>query len=658
MSDLTTKLIHLQTHLNQGLVGRKPIIQTALLGLLAGENTLLVGPPGTAKSQLARRISQALVSDGNDYFEYLLTKFSTPEELFGPLSLSELKKDNFHRKTDGYLPDVQVAFLDEIFKASSSILNALLTILNERTYHNGTQSIKTPLKTVIAASNELPEQQELLALYDRFLLRHYVDYLEQEQLGELFDSLTTTPIPEEYRLTYEDLQQLRTKAQSVSCPDPIKSTILSIWQQHKKTFADNDSEQLSDRRLVKALHLLKVSAASNGRDTLDVSDVLLLKDCLWNKPEHRAQVTSLVKNAIGGNQPNSAPVATPKPSTSGNTIKGYQGTGSQDDPLLIENINQLQRLALPEIGQQGYHFLQIADIDCSAIRSGWFSSAISKSGRFDIQDFNGYYDGDGYTITGNKSGKPLFASIKNSKIQNVSLVGVSLVDKARDSTILNCFVEANNIVLNSDNGFSFGSNSDNGFGLIACHVANTTIANCYVQGDFEVDRVSSNGAIAGNLASGIIKSCMAGYVNAKYNRSNSSSYSYNNDSFSAAISKVSDTLRKMVSGLDGRIVGNVQSSTALQNNASLLTNSSLNLQAAANGKDGANVDPSFFNQDYLEYHLGWDFDKVWQWDSDSNHPKLQRGQRSAPVTPANPQAQPTTPSTFSEQQLKDNIWIN
>ena len=650
MTDLTTKLIHLQTHLNQGLVGRKPIIQTALLGLLAGENILLVGPPGTAKSQLARRISQALVSDGNDYFEYLLTKFSTPEELFGPLSLSELKKDNFHRKTDGYLPDVQVAFLDEIFKASSSILNALLTILNERTYHNGTQSIKTPLKTVIAASNELPEQQELLALYDRFLLRHYVDYLEQEQLGELFDSLTTTPIPEEYRLTYEDLQQLRTKAQSVSCPDPIKSTILSIWQQHKKTFADNDSEQLSDRRLVKALHLLKVSAASNGRDTLDASDILLLKDCLWNKPEHRAQVTTLIKQAISGNQSASASVAGNKTSSSGSTfIKGYQGTGSQDDPFLIKTINDLQRLSLPEIGQQGYYFLQIADIDCSAI---------SKSGRFDIQDFNGYYDGDGYTITGNKSGKPLFASIKNSKIQNVSLVGVSLVDKARDSTILNCFVEANNIVLNSDNGFSFGSNSDNGFGLIACHVANTTIANCYVQGDFEVDRVSSNGAIAGNLASGIIKSCMAGYVNAKYNRSNSSSYSYNNDSFSAAISKFSDTLRKMVSGLDGRIVGNVQSSTALQNNASLLTNSSSNLQADANGKDGANVDPSFFNQDYLEHNLGWDFDKVWQWDSDSNHPKLQRGQLCTPNASKSTQSQSATPSTFSEQQLKDNIWIN
>lgn len=625
MTDLTTKLIHLQTHLNQGLVGRKPIIQTALLGLLAGENTLLVGPPGTAKSQLARRISQALVSDGNDYFEYLLTKFSTPEELFGPLSLSELKKDNFHRKTDGYLPDVQVAFLDEIFKASSSILNALLTILNERTYHNGTQSIKTPLKTVIAASNELPEQQELLALYDRFLLRHYVDYLEQEQLGELFAPLDNSPIPTEYRLTDEDLQTIRTKAQSVSCPDPIKQTILAIWQQHKKTFADNDSEQLSDRRLVKALHLLKVSAASNGRDTLDVSDVLLLKDCLWNKPEHRAQVTSLVKNAIGGNQPNSAPVATPKPSTSGNTIKGYQGTGSQDDPLLIENINQLQRLALPEIGQQGYHFLQIADIDCSAI---------SESGWFDIQDFNGYYDGDGYTITGNKGDKPLFTSIRKGEIKNVSLIGAVLVEEAWDANIQDCFVEADDIV--SDAHF---------FGLIICESTQTTITSCYAQGNLTVDTGEYKGGIAGDLVGGMLRSCVLGPVNVKYFDDRRGSGFFGG-------------IRGNTGRLSQRIVGHLRSSCSLSNNASHSSNGARYLEVRADGSDGANIDPNFFSQDYFEYNLGWDFNTVWQWNSAGNHPELQRGQRSAPVTPANPQAQPTTPSTLSAQQLKDNIWIN
>ena len=181
------KIINLQQKLSQGLVGREDTIKTALLAMLAGENVLLIGPPGTGKSMVSRRISQSLApqQDTSPYFEYLLTKFSTPEELFGPLSISALKQDKFERKTAGYLPDVQVAFLDEIFKASSSILNSLLTILNERKFHNGIESQEIPLQALIAASNELPKgQTELAALYDRFLLRRYVDYLEINQLDE------------------------------------------------------------------------------------------------------------------------------------------------------------------------------------------------------------------------------------------------------------------------------------------------------------------------------------------------------------------------------------------------------------------------------------------------------------------------------------------
>ena len=186
------KLNNLIEQLSQGLVQREDVIKTALLTLIAGENLLLIGPPGTAKSLLARRISEALIEDTTPnshlFFEYLLTKFSTPEEIFGSLSLTELKKDNFHRKTAGYLPTAQVGFLDEIFKASSSILNTLLTILNERRFHNGTQVENVNLQTLIGASNELPnEQSELSALYDRFLLRKYVGYVDSSNLNQLFD---------------------------------------------------------------------------------------------------------------------------------------------------------------------------------------------------------------------------------------------------------------------------------------------------------------------------------------------------------------------------------------------------------------------------------------------------------------------------------------
>ncbi|MCD8550249.1 MAG: AAA family ATPase [Shewanella xiamenensis] len=191
MTKIKAKLALLLEQLNHGLVDREATMKSALLSILAGENILLIGPPGTAKSLVARRISKIFNENNladSTYFEYLLTKFSTPEEIFGPLSIKALKDDRFKRNTDGYLPSVKIAFLDEVFKASSSILNALLTIMNERIYHNGTKAEDVPLRALIAASNELPTgQEELSALYDRFLVRSFVDYISANKLLHLFD---------------------------------------------------------------------------------------------------------------------------------------------------------------------------------------------------------------------------------------------------------------------------------------------------------------------------------------------------------------------------------------------------------------------------------------------------------------------------------------
>ena len=149
----------------------------ALLAAISGENILFIGPPGTGKSVLSRRITN--VFSNVDYFEYLLTKFTTPEELFGPISIKELENDKFHRNIEGYLTDSEIVFLDEVFKANSAILNSLLTIMNERIYHNGYQKENIRTKIVIGASNELPrEEYELDALYDRFLFREKINYIE------------------------------------------------------------------------------------------------------------------------------------------------------------------------------------------------------------------------------------------------------------------------------------------------------------------------------------------------------------------------------------------------------------------------------------------------------------------------------------------------
>lgn len=282
------KILSLLNELNSGLVEREATLKTALLTVLAGENLVLIGPPGTGKSLIARRIAECFAyKNNNSYFEYLLTKFSTPEEIFWPLSISELKADHFKRNTAGYLPSVNMAFLDEIFKASSSILNALLTILNERLYHNGAVAEKVPLQALIAASNELPtDQEELNALYDRFLVRSFVDYVSNDN-----------PILQTH-ITAAELAHIKHAVQAVIISPEIAAAIQSIWMQHKETFKEDRREYLSDRRLKKVLHLLRVSAVTNGRSEVDLSDVLLLKDCLWNHQGNALKVRELILKTL------------------------------------------------------------------------------------------------------------------------------------------------------------------------------------------------------------------------------------------------------------------------------------------------------------------------------------------------------------------------
>lgn len=300
--NMKTKLNNLLSELNHGFIGREEMVKSALLTMIAGENLLLIGPPGTGKSLIARQISQALAqpeTPNQAYFEYLLTKFSTPEELFGPLSISELKQDRFHRNTQGYLPTVQVAFLDEIFKASSSILNALLTILNERKFHNGTQTQNIPLQALIAASNELPKgQAELSALYDRFLVRRFVDYVGENQLQDFFRLPEKRAISPENQLSRDELAEIQQNAAKVAFPEPIQAALLAIWAKHKETFKENADERLSDRRFAKILHLLRISALTNQREQVDLSDLFLLKDCLWNDETNAEKVRNLIMGVL------------------------------------------------------------------------------------------------------------------------------------------------------------------------------------------------------------------------------------------------------------------------------------------------------------------------------------------------------------------------
>src|SRR5208337_264311 len=206
-------------------------INCSLLAILSGEHVLFLGPPGTAKSLLSKSICE--VVDGY-FFYYLLTRFTTPEEVFGPLSLKALQQDDFHRKIDGYLPTAHVAFLDEIFKSNSSILNSFLTVLNERKFHNGSRVLDVPLLSVFGASNELPEENESLeALYDRFLFRCSVKYVDDESnfIDLIFgDAEKFKPSA---RLSLEKIRMVQEQARKVKVDGDVKKIILETRREFR-----------------------------------------------------------------------------------------------------------------------------------------------------------------------------------------------------------------------------------------------------------------------------------------------------------------------------------------------------------------------------------------------------------------------------------------
>jgi MoxR-like ATPase len=285
------KVNAIRSYLTSQFKERDDVVDGLLTALVAKVHVLLIGAPGTAKSAITVAMSGLI--DSFEYFQWLLTKFSTPEELFGPYDLAKLKTGQYERIISGKLPQAHLSYLDEIFKANSAILNALLTLINERVFYNGTRRETVPLWTLVGTSNEYPQEAELQAVFDRFMLRYEPGYVKED--GNFVAMLLQAPQQKPSPLSLAEIEALQMQAAQVKVDASVADALVAL-----KSDLAEEGIFLSDRRWMQvAKQLLPARAILAGRDYIVLEeDAEILQHALWAEPSEKSIVTSIVRKRM------------------------------------------------------------------------------------------------------------------------------------------------------------------------------------------------------------------------------------------------------------------------------------------------------------------------------------------------------------------------
>ena len=311
--------------MNRGIYEKETEISLSLLAALAGESIILLGPPGVAKSMVARQLKTAFREAQS--FEYLMSRFSTPDEIFGPVSIQKLKtSDTYERAVEGYLPTADVVFLDEIWKAGPAIQNTLLMVINEKIFRNGNREMHLPLKLLVAASNELPAKGEgLEALWDRFVIRiesrpikleknframllevkseeQRASEVKSEERGVKEQSSAAEGKANSNAITAEEYAGWTERIDKIGVKIEVLDVISAIRKSLRAVNVDEAAERrniyVSDRRWKNIVRLLRTSAFMQDREEVDICDLLPIYHCLWQEPEERDAIRNIVIRAL------------------------------------------------------------------------------------------------------------------------------------------------------------------------------------------------------------------------------------------------------------------------------------------------------------------------------------------------------------------------